>query len=43
MSRDRGGTLAITIIGAAEAQRAATLLEEQGYGVSVAPVMEDSA
>jgi len=33
----------ITIIGAAEAQRAATLLEEQGYGVSVAPVMEDSA
>jgi prephenate dehydrogenase len=43
MSRDRGGTLAITIIGAAEAERAATLLEEQGYGVSVASVMEDSA
>jgi prephenate dehydrogenase len=43
MSRDRGGTLAITIIGEAEAHRAATLLEEQGYGVSVAAVMEDSA
>jgi prephenate dehydrogenase len=43
MSRDRGGTLAITIIGEAEAERAATLLEEQGYGVSVASVMEDSA
>ena len=43
MSRDRGGTLAITIIGEAEAQRAATLLEEQGYGVSVASVMEDAS
>jgi hypothetical protein len=43
MSRDRGGTLAITIIGEAEARRAATLLEEQGYGVSVASVLEDAS
>jgi hypothetical protein len=43
MSRERGGTLALTIIGAAEAQRAAALLEEQGYGVSVAPVLEDDS
>jgi prephenate dehydrogenase len=43
LSPERGGTLALTIIGAAEAQRAARLLEEQGYGVSVASVMEDAS
>jgi prephenate dehydrogenase len=43
MSPERGGTLAITIAGASEANRAAALLEAQGYGVSVASILEDGA
>jgi prephenate dehydrogenase len=39
-SPERGGQLEILIGGEAEAQRAAALLESQGYGVSVAPVIE---
>jgi prephenate dehydrogenase len=41
LSSERGGTLAILVAGEAEAERAATLLEQQGYGVVVAPVLED--
>jgi prephenate dehydrogenase len=43
MSPERGGTLVVTIVGGDEAQRAATLLEAQGYGVAVVPVLEDDA
>jgi prephenate dehydrogenase/predicted amino acid-binding ACT domain protein len=39
MSPDRGGTLTVLITGEDEAQRAADLLEAQGYGVVVAPVL----
>jgi prephenate dehydrogenase len=42
LSPERGGTLALTIVGATEAERAARLLEEQGYGVSVVAVLEDA-
>jgi len=41
LSTDRGGTLTIVVAGEAEAARAAALLETQGYGVVVAPVLED--
>ena len=41
LSTDRGGTLAILVAGEGEAARAAALLEQQGYGVVVAPVLED--
>jgi prephenate dehydrogenase len=41
LSTERGGTLAILVTGEREAQRAAALLEQQGYGVVVAPVLED--
>jgi prephenate dehydrogenase len=41
LSTDRGGTLAILVAGEAEATRAADLLEQQGYGVVVAPVLEE--
>jgi prephenate dehydrogenase len=41
LSSERGGTLAILVTGEQEAQRAAALLEGQGYGVVVAPVLED--
>jgi prephenate dehydrogenase len=40
LSSDRGGTLTILVGGEDEAERAATLLEAQGYGVVVAPVLE---
>ena len=40
LSSDRGGTLTILVAGEASAARAAQLLEEQGYGVVVAPVIE---
>ena len=43
LSRDRGGTLALLVAGEEEAARAAALLEQQGYGVVVAPVLEDEA
>jgi prephenate dehydrogenase len=39
-SPERGGVLTMLVSGAAEAARAAQLLEAQGYGVSVAPVLE---
>jgi prephenate dehydrogenase len=38
-SPERGGVLEILIGGESEAQRAATLLESQGYGVVVSPVV----
>ena len=43
LSSERGGTLAILVAGEGEAERAAALLEQQGYGVVVAPVLEDEA
>jgi prephenate dehydrogenase len=43
LSSERGGTLAILVAGEGEAGRAADLLEGQGYGVVVAPVLEDEA
>src|SRR2546421_407512 len=39
MSPDRGGTLTLLITGEAEARRAAELLQAQGYGAVVAPVL----
>jgi prephenate dehydrogenase len=41
MSPDRGGTLTIVVDGEGEAARAEALLEAQGYGVVVAPVIEE--
>ena len=40
-SPERGGVLHVLVAGAREAERAAALLEEQGYGVVVSPVLED--
>ncbi len=40
LSHDRGGTLTILVAGEEEAQRTADLLEAQGYGVVVAPVID---
>lgn len=40
VSPERGGTLRLFISGEGEAERAARLLEEQGYGVEIAPVVE---
>jgi prephenate dehydrogenase len=39
VSPDRGGTLTLLVGGEEEAQRAASLLEAQGYGVVVSPVL----
>jgi prephenate dehydrogenase len=39
-STERGGVLTVLVSGADEAARAAALLEAQGYGVSVSPVIE---
>jgi len=39
VSRERGGTLTLLVSGEGEAQRAADLLEAQGYRVVVAPVL----
>ncbi len=39
-SPDRGGVLTVLVTGEGEAERAAALLEAQGYGVSVSPVLE---
>jgi prephenate dehydrogenase len=41
LSSERGGTLAILVAGEQEAERAAALLEQQGYGVVIAPVLEE--
>ena len=38
-SPERGGTLTLLVAGEEEAARAAALLEAQGYGVVVAPVL----
>jgi prephenate dehydrogenase len=39
VSPERGGTLRLFVSGEGEAERAARLLEEQGYGVEVSPVL----
>jgi prephenate dehydrogenase len=39
VSPDRGGTLTLLITGEDEARRAADVLEAQGYGVVIAPVL----
>ena len=41
LSPERGGTLTILVSGEGSAARAADLLEAQGYGVVVAPVIEE--
>jgi prephenate dehydrogenase len=41
LSPERGGTLTILVTGEDQAARAADLLEQQGYGVVLAPVIED--
>jgi prephenate dehydrogenase len=41
VSPDRGGTLTLLVGGEEEAQRAAALLEAQGYGVVVSPVLAE--
>ena len=41
LSTDRGGTLTVIVAGEDEAERAASLLEAQGYGVVVAPVIDE--
>jgi prephenate dehydrogenase len=41
LSSDRGGTLTILVTGEAEAAQATRLLEAQGYGVVVAPVLDE--
>ncbi len=42
LSSERGGTLTILVAGESEAARGAAILEAQGYGVVVAPVLESS-
>jgi prephenate dehydrogenase len=41
LSTERGGTLTVVVAGEDEAERAAVLLEAQGYGVVVAPVIDE--
>jgi prephenate dehydrogenase len=41
MSRERGGTLTVLVAGEVEAERAAGLLEAQGYHVVVSPVLPE--
>jgi prephenate dehydrogenase len=41
LSPDRGGTLTVLVAGEANATIAANLLEAQGYGVVVAPVLDE--
>jgi prephenate dehydrogenase len=41
VSPERGGTLTVLVTGAGEAERAAALLESQGYGVVVSPVLAE--
>ena len=41
LSTERGGTLTMLVSGEGEADRAAQLLEAQGYGVVVAPVIDE--
>jgi prephenate dehydrogenase len=41
LSPERGGVLLLLISGERQANRAAELLEEQGYGVVVSPVLDE--
>ena len=41
VSPERGGTLTLLVTGEGEAERAAALLESQGYGVVVSPVLAE--
>jgi prephenate dehydrogenase len=41
VSPERGGTLTVLVSGAEQAERAAALLEAQGYGVVVSPALEE--
>ena len=41
LSSERGGTIAILVAGEQEAARAAAILEQQGYGVVVAAVLDE--
>jgi prephenate dehydrogenase len=41
LSPERGGTLTVLVTGEAQAAQAASLLESQGYGVVVAPVLDE--
>jgi prephenate dehydrogenase len=41
LSPERGGTLTVLVTGEEHATRAASLLEEQGYGVVLSPVIEE--
>ena len=41
LSPERGGTLTVLVTGEADAEEAARLLESQGYGVVVAPVLQE--
>ena len=41
ISPERGGTVTLLVSGATQAARAAELLEGQGYGVVVSPVIEE--
>jgi prephenate dehydrogenase len=41
VSPERGGTLTLLVTGEAEAERAAAVLESQGYGVVVSPVLPE--
>jgi prephenate dehydrogenase len=40
LSRERGGTLTLLVGGEDEAERAAKILETQGYNVVISPVLE---
>ena len=41
LSPERGGTLAMLVAGEQEAAARPALLEQQGYGVVVAPVLDE--
>jgi prephenate dehydrogenase len=41
VSPERGGTLTLLVTGEGEAERAAAVLESQGYGVVVSPVLAE--
>ena len=43
LSSERGGTIAILVAGEQEAARAAAILEQQGYGVVVTPVLDEES
>jgi len=41
LSPERGGVLMLLVAGEGQGERAAALLEEQGYGVVVSPVLDE--